>query len=184
MDVEEGDNIIFMKVGIHAGEKLEDILERKRKEIEDEGFAMWGYGGNSCHPSRVQSFAEAAGGRIKLVMQEISSNHFADQVRASVFSADGGVSWQTVPPGINVLGSKFALCLRSIDDVEFSLDLSATRVPLGPSEGRAGNDYLRGHVDKACLAVVDEPSPRSPSAPVQISLSAPLVAPFAVLLRD
>src|SRR5690606_34524676 len=117
MDLDEGDNIIFMKVGIHAGEQLVDILERKRKEIADEGYAMWGYGGNSCHPSRVQPFAEAAEGHVKLVMQEITSNHFADQVRASKFSANGGLSWEDVPAGINVLGSKFALCLRSIDDV-------------------------------------------------------------------
>lgn len=184
MDVYEGDNIIFMKVGIHAGETLEDILERKRKEIEDEGFAMWGYGGNSCHPSRVQPFAESAGGRVKLVMQEINSKHFAEQIRASKYSADGGLSWETVPSGIKVLGSKFALCLRSIDDVDYVLDLAATRVPVGLSEGRAGNDYLKGHVDKACLAIVSDPSPLAPGAPVQISLSAPLVAPYAVLLRD
>jgi len=184
MDVDQGDSIIFMKVGVHAGETLEDILRRKRREISDEGFSMWGYGGNSCHPSRVQPFAEAAGGRVKLVMQEISSHHFAEQIRASKFSADGGVSWQEVPSGINVLGSKFALCLQSLDDVDYVLDLSATRVPVGLRQGTPGNDYIRGHVDKACLDVVSDPSPGSPGAPVHISLSAPLLSPFAVLLRD
>ena len=32
-------------------EPLDEIIKRKTKEIEEAGFAMWGYnGGNSCHP--------------------------------------------------------------------------------------------------------------------------------------
>ena len=57
--VNPGDGILFMKVGTHAQESLDDIIARKSKEIADAGFAMWGYGGNTCHPtSMVQPFAE------------------------------------------------------------------------------------------------------------------------------
>ena len=44
-----GSGIIYMKVGVHARETLEEIIARKTQEIRDEGFAMWGYGGG-CHP--------------------------------------------------------------------------------------------------------------------------------------
>ena len=61
--VQPGTGLIFMKVGTHANELLSDILKRKRQEIEDAGFALWGYGGNTCHPlTMVQPFAQDAGG--------------------------------------------------------------------------------------------------------------------------
>lgn len=179
-----GDDIIYMKVGVHASESLEDILRRKRQEIADVGFSMWGYGGSSCHPNRVRQFARAATGPVKLVMQEINSHHFADQVRAKQYSPDGGVNWLDVPDGINVLGSKYALCLRSIDDVDFDLSLASTRVAVGLKQGQSGMDYIRGRVDKACLEVVDlEAAPGAPGT-IHISLVAPLEEPYAVLLRD
>ena len=44
-----GAGLVYMKVGTHANEPFDEIFERKRKEIEDEGFALWGYGGNTGH---------------------------------------------------------------------------------------------------------------------------------------
>jgi hypothetical protein len=184
MELDRGDQIIFMKVGIHAGETLESILERKRREIQEEGFSMWGYGGNVCHPStRVQPFVQSAGGRVLLVMQEIRSNHFAVPDRASEYTANG-VDYLPIPPGINVLGSKFALCIGSLDPVDLELNLAATEVPIGLSQGKRGDEYLRGHVDKACLSIVDNPAATAGDPGVHISVVAPLVAPYAVILRD
>lgn len=181
MEIMPGEDILYMKVGVHAGETLADILERKRREISDVGFAMWGYGGNSCYPPRVREFAAEAPGPIKLVMQEIESNHFAKPDRAQSYSPDGK-TWLDVPEGINVLGSRYALCISSLDDVDSILDLSATRVAVGLSRGKAGSDYIRGRVDKACLNVV-APSDDRASA-IKISLVAPLTSPYAVFLRD
>lgn len=180
MEILPGDRILFMKVGIHAGETLEDILERKRREIEDVGHAMWGYGGSSCHPTRVRDFASRPGGPINLVMQEIASNHNAEQIRASEYSLDHQ-TWTEIPAGINVLGSKYALVISSLDDVDTVLDLSATRVGIGDRIGRVGKDYIRGRVDKACLEVVDAPADDAEA--IKISLAAPLVDPYAVFLR-
>ena len=41
--IEPGDGLLYMKVGTHAQESLEDILRRKTKEIESKGYAFWGY---------------------------------------------------------------------------------------------------------------------------------------------
>ena len=58
--IKPGEGLLYMKVGSHAQESLEDIIERKRKEIEDAGFALLGYGGNTCPPvSMVQPFARS-----------------------------------------------------------------------------------------------------------------------------
>lgn len=180
----DGDAILYMKVGTHAGEGLTEIIARKRKEIADAGFSMWGYGGNTLHPrTMVQPFvaSHTTGGRvIRLVMQPMNSHHFAAKVRAEEYSADG-INWTEVPEAINVVGSRYALCIRDLREVEMTLRLDNTQVAVGLSKGRKGSDYVKGHVDKACLEVTgDEES----GLQTEIGLVADIVDPFAVFLRN
>ncbi|SDG11111.1 hypothetical protein [Pseudonocardia oroxyli] len=183
---EPGSAILYMKVGTHAKEELSDIIERKQREIEDEGMAMWGYGGNTCHPTTmVQPFARTRATDeqpIVLAMQPMKSKHFADPVRADEYSQDGKI-WTPVPQGINVLGSRYALCIRTLEQVDTKIHLAETKVAIGKSLGKAGSSYVKGRVDKACLevtseAVVDE------DEGVPIGLIAELVDPYAVFLRN
>ncbi len=182
-----GSGFIYMKVGTHAGEDLSEIIARKRREIEEAGHALWGYGGNTCHPlSRVQPFVkqyEDLGGVIYLVMQPMTSRHFAMPKRATRSSADG-TTWQEIPPAINVLGSRYALAIDELREDSFELDLGRTKVAIGNSLGRPGDVYVSGRVDKACLEVVDEPVTRSDGGAgvVRIGLVARLVDPYAVLV--
>ena len=183
-----GAGFIFMKVGTHAQEELTDILARKRREIEDAGYGLWGYGGNTCHPLKsVQPFARdfvKRDGVIYLCMQPMTSKHFAIPERASESSADG-VTWTPIPTGINVLGSRYALAIGDLRAEEFQLPLSRTKVAIGNSMGRRGDRYIAGRVDKGCLEVVedsDEPEDIE-SSTVEIGLVARLVEPYAVLLR-
>lgn len=183
-----GQGLVFMKVGVHARESLAEIIERKTKEIDDAGFALWGYGGSTCYPNTmVQPFARdytAKGQKILLCMQEMESNHYADPVRAEEFSVDG-IKWQPVPKPINVLGSRFALAIKSLRREEFELPLSKTRVAVGPSLGRKGDKYIQGRADKACLEMTEEADiPLQEGEPVvQINLIAELCEPYAVFLK-
>jgi hypothetical protein len=188
--VHPGASILFMKIGCHAKEPLDEIVKRKLKEIEDEGYAMWGYGGNTCHPtSMVQPFAEEsakAGQPIILCMQEMNSNHFADQVRAKEFSSDG-ITWKPVPSGINPMGSRFALTIKDLKKQELTLPLAQTRIAVGPSRGRLGSRYILNQVDKACLQVMAEKekvNDASEDKEVKITWVAELQAPYAVFLRN
>ncbi|MBN9546996.1 MAG: hypothetical protein J0I19_16140 [Alphaproteobacteria bacterium] len=180
--------ILFMKVGVHAQESLEAIIARKTKEIEDEGFALWGYGGNTCHPSTmVQPFArefEHRGGNIVLCMQEMVSNHFAEQVRADDYSING-MEWQSIPKGIKVLGSRYALVIKNLRKTEEILELDKTRVAVGNSMGRSGDKYVQGRVDKACLelAPAAQDTGDQPKT-VAINLVADIASPYAVFLRN
>jgi hypothetical protein len=180
-----GAGLIFMKVGTHANETLTDILSRKRREIEAVGFAMWGYGGNTCHPlTMVQPFAhevEQQGGIISLVMQPMESRHFGVSERAEEMSRDG-LSWETIPHEVNVIGSRYALAIKDLREEQFDLPLSHTRVAIGNSLGRRGDLYIKGRVDKACLEVVDEPLADEPGQ-IEIGLVAELVDPYAVFVR-
>lgn len=190
--IKPGAGVLFMKVGTHANEPLADIIARKQAEIDAAGFALWGYGGNTCHPSTmVQPFArdfELRGDAIHLVMQPMQSSHFAVTARAEEMSVDG-VEWEPIPEPINVLGSRFALAIKDLQPVEFELPLSHTRVAAGNQRGRRGDEYVRGRVDKAVLQVVeDDPhelalAPAEPP-PVEIKLVAEIVTPYAVFLRS
>ena len=177
-----------MKVGTHAREPLEDIIARKTKEIEDAGLAFWGYGGNTCHPqTMVQPFArkyERRGGVIYLCMQPMESKHFAEQIPAGEYSADGS-QWAKIPSGVKVLGSRYALIIRNLRAEEFDLPLDRTKVALGTSMGAIGSKYIAGRVDKACLEITDEIGQASTAnPPVHIALVAELVAPYAVYVRN
>jgi len=145
---------------------------------------MWGYGGNTLQPrTMVQPFAaaQASQGRvIRLVMHPMTSRHFAVPARAEQYSIDG-IEWQPVPEAINVVGSRYALWITNLREVKTSLRLSDTEVAVGMSQGMKGIDYVRGHVDKACLMVTGE---HEQGEETDIGLMADLVEPYAVLLRN
>jgi hypothetical protein len=184
-----GAPVLYMKVGTHADEPLDEIFARKVKEIENEGVAFWGYGGSTCHPvTMVQPFAksfEDQGQTIYLCMQPMDSRHFAPSARAEEFSIDG-INWQPVPPSINVTGSRYALTIQNLRKEEFELSLAQTRVALGNKTGALGSKYISGRVDKACLEITDFASGTTSSQdhPVHIRLVANIVKPYAVFVRN
>ena len=183
-----GAGLLFMKIGTHAREDLAAIIARKTEEIRRTGFGMWGYGGNTCHPSSmVQPFAKTFAARnrtIHLCMEQMDSNHFAEPLCAAEYSADG-VTWKEIPDTIQVRGSRYALVIDSLHEERFTLPLDQTRVPVGPSTGRLGSRYIKGRVDKACLEVLDAPELTNDVDPreIEINLVAALQAPYAVFLR-
>jgi hypothetical protein len=186
--IKSGEGFLYMKVGKHAQESLPEIIARKTKEIEESGYALWGYGGNTCHPtSMVQPFASdfrRRFGIIYLCMQPMESQHVASPVRAEEYSIDG-IEWQRIPPAINVMGSRYALPITNLRLENFYLSLANTKVAIGNSIGRVGSQYVAGRVDKACLEVTDDPitKPDAESA-VHIGLVAELVSPYAVFVRN
>jgi len=179
--------ILFMKVGVHANESLEDIIARKTKEIDDAGFALWGYGGSTCHPSTmVQPFAKNRadqGKPIFLCMHEMNSRHFAEQIRAQQMSIDG-IHWEPIHDKINVLGSRYALAIKDLRREEFSITLEHTQIAVGPSKGKLGHRYLKGQSDKACLELIAvEDRVPADAPPLSIELVAELCEPYAVFLK-
>jgi len=180
-----GDAFLYMKVGVHASESLEEIIKRKRAEIKKAGVAFWGYGGSSCHPfNAVQPFVKevtAKGTTVRLLMQEITSRHWAVG-EAKEYSADGK-TYLPVPAGIKVLGSRYALVLSSLDEVDDEFALGDTAVGIGRMAGVSGARYIRGHVDKACLVYKPQNQETDGADKIQVRLSATLAEPYAVVLR-
>jgi hypothetical protein len=135
----------------------------------------------------VQPFAkeyEQRDGVIYLVMQPMTSHHFALPKRAVESSTDG-TSWDRIPDAINVRGSRFALAIDDLREESFDLRLAQTKVAIGNAEGLPGDAYISGRVDKACLEAVGNPIGGSAGehGVVEVGLVARLVPPYAVLLR-
>lgn len=188
--IHPGAGLLFMKVGTHAQESLAEIIARKRKEIDKVGHTMWGYGGNTCHPSSmVQPFARTYAERqepIHLVMEEMESNHFAEPLCAAEASPDG-INWEPIPEAIEVRGSRYALVIRDLQPVALTLPLQQTVVPVGPSTGRLGARYVSGRIDKACLTVLDKAELLNEDVAKferPIHLVATMADPYAVFLRS
>lgn len=175
------DRFIFMKVGDHAQETWDSILERKQKEIKTAGVSFWGYGGNTCHPLRVQEFSQYNKGKLYLLMQKIKSNDHQVVGQATEYSVDGQ-HWSPIPKGVTVTGSKYALLLGEIQPGELLLSISQFKVGIGPNRGKPAMDYLRGRVDKACLEL-DPKRPLDPENIKQISVIAKVTEPYAVFVR-
>ena len=181
-----GSGIIFMKVGVHARETIDDIVKRKQDEYSRAGKIFWGYGGNTCHPRTiVQPFArefEKAGKPVHLVMHKMDSKHSALPELAKEYSEDG-VDWYPVPSGIEVRGSRFGMVIGGLTEEEFDINLQKAVVSVGPSRGKLASDYLRGQADKGCFELVENESEFDENALKQIDISSPLVPPYAVFLR-
>lgn len=189
IEMTPGTGILFMKVGTHAKEPLDEIISRKMREIDEGGFAMWGYGGNTCHPrTMVRPFASdfaSRGQEIRLLMNPMDSKHFAEQVVAEDYSVDGE-KWEPIDTTVHqVRGSRFALFIEELKEEKFDLPLSQTKVALGNCAGRGGHRYIQGHVDKACLEIADKPELVNDqnNKPMAIGFSAKLRPPYAAFLR-
>lgn len=176
---------IFMKIGAHAGESLDDIMTRKATEIRDAGRSFWGYGGATCHPiNQVAPFAQSFGDEeLLLLMESVYSVADPAIVPAKQYSTDGK-HWSPIPKGINVTGSRFALVLDEITPADFEVDLRRYQVAVGGSAGKSAADYLQGRVDKACLREGTGGAGLSLGRKIRrISFVGRVVKPFSVLVK-
>lgn len=178
------DNIIYMKYGVHAGETVESIARRKQDEIAKVGYTFWGYGGNICHPlTQVQPFAENVykrGEKLYLVMSKTESELNNAPYKSHHFSIDKK-DWSPIDEKINVLGSKFALCIKDLRVCNFDLSLDAYSVGIGNKYGTILSDYIRYRVDKACAVKTDSHTTNHNT--VNIKLCAEVIYPFAVFTK-
>jgi hypothetical protein len=188
-DAKKKTGLIFMKVGLHAQESIEDIIARKQREFEAAGAIFWGYGGNTCHPlTMVQPFAkqiEQRGEEVLIVMQKMNSKHAAPPEVAKEYS-DDGVNWKPIPEGIEVRGSRYALVLDELREEEFDVDLSELEVGVGPSRGRRADKYLINQADKGCFVFAEPELVVAPERHIikPIALVARVKSPFAVFVRN
>lgn len=173
--------VVFMKVGHHAEESWSEVVARKAQEYRDAGAIFWGYGGTLCHPLRqVQALVAGADDDIFVAMQATKSHTNPALPDSTGYSTDG-MLWHPLPVGVHVRGSRYALVLDRVQEVEEVLDSAHYAVAIGPSAGRSAAGYIRNRVDKGCFVL--RPDAGAASRPWAINFVARLRAPYAVLVR-
>ena len=189
-ELKAGQCLLYMKVGTHAQESLDHIIARKRKEIEDAGFAHFGDTEEHLliprrNGSAVCKRLRARGGTIYLCMEEMDSNHLACRSPPMNTSADG-VVWDAHSSGNHSSG--FAIRISNQGSATLGIRIAADDIRARSdrkSRGTIGAKYIAGRVDKACLEVTELPAPAAETRSVKkIGLVARIVDPYAVYLRN
>ncbi len=150
---------IVMKIGPFSGFSLEKIIDIKMKEEEKIGKFFLGYAGVFCHPRRVKDFVELAkaeGEKVYVLFIKTPSNFISPIERLLHFSKDTE-SWQTLPPEVLLVGSKFAIVGKNIKKTDFEINLSDYQSMLGTAPGKTLDDYLRWRCDKSCAVYIPDP---------------------------
>ncbi len=174
------DNIIIMKCGTHASEKIEDIFNRKKLEEINNGYICWGYGGTLCHPiNQVQPFCKDYN-KVYLLLTPTHSELNNDPKRAKSFSFDK-CTWSNFNSKVNVYGSKYALIIKNLQKCNFEINLKDYEIAIGKSKGKNLSEYLQGRVDKACA--IKNIKDKNNSKKIKIVMIAELVSPYSIFVK-
>lgn len=176
-------NIIIMKCGTHASEKIEDIFKRKKEEEQKTGYIYWGYGGTLCHPlNQVQPFCND-NNKIYLLLTPTSSELNNEPKRSNYFSIDNK-TWESIDTNVNVYGSKYALVIKNLQKCDFDINLSDYEIAIGKSKGKNLTNYLNGRVDKACASERKKCNISTESKKIKIVMIAELINPYSVFVKE
>lgn len=121
--------VVISVVGTHAGETLDNIFKRKKKEIEKVGHALWLYKSHSAKPDVIQKLAKFGKNDLECFFISASSKSGARPTKEQHISGYFSVNkkrWQLMPKGTLVTGSSksaFALVLKRIDLINRDIDL-------------------------------------------------------------
>lgn len=174
------ENIIIMKCGTHAGEKINDIFNRKKKEEKDNGFIYWGYGGTLCHPlNQVQPFCKNSK-KVYLLLTPTNSELNNEPKKSNYFSIDNKI-WNNIDTKINVFGSKYALVINNLQKCDFYINLSEYEIAIGNSKGKNLAEYLNGRVDKACASKINNTNEEIRK--IKIVMVAELLNPYSIFVK-
>ena len=176
-------NIIIMKCGTHANEKIEDIFKRKKEEERKSGHIYWGYGGTLCHPlNQVQPFC-SNNKKVYLLLTPTNSELNNEPKKSNSFSTDNKI-WESIDPNNNVYGSKYALVIKKLQKCDFEIDLNDYEIAIGNSKEKNLVDYLNGRVDKACATKRKSNNLSTKSKKVKIVMIAELTDPYSIFVKE
>lgn len=116
-------------VGEHAGESLDEIFQRKRKDIDQYGYTYWLFKSHSARPEVVQQLAKNNKENLKCYFIHASTKSGARPTKQQEvlrsYSPDN-INWKPIHPEMFVTGSSsssFALVLKEIKLTEGLIDL-------------------------------------------------------------
>jgi hypothetical protein len=176
------ENVIFMKVGLHSGMSLADIIISKQEEEKMHGVHYWGYSGVFCQPKKVQEFCKEAKllkQKVKLILIETKSDYEPKIGYIKVYSEDN-VNFKEFTNPVQLQGVSFSFVCKNITEVnDFCMENYNTY--RWKNDGKPILEHLRFRVNKSFATLSDFPTGASKKGNV---LEVELVDPYAIWLRD
>ena len=175
-----------MKVGPHSGMTLADIVESKKNEEIFHHCHYWGYSGVFCRPSATQQFCERAkeayGEEPQLILIKTKSAYNSEIGFITRYSLDG-LKYNYFDNPVQLQGAQYAFVARGLHELE-GFRLSDYKVYGGKNNGISLQDHLRFRVNKSFATLCDEWKSQINYSDELIVLSATLVPPYAVWLKE
>lgn len=178
--------IIVMKVGPHSGMSLSDIVKSKQEEEKIHGCHYWGYSGVFCRPKPTQQFCQWAKLVYKeypqIVLIETKSTYKSNIGFIQQYSTNG-FEYQFFKAPVQLQGAQFSFVAKELHEVN-GFRLSDYIVVSGKNDGLPLNEHLRFRVNKSFAKLRTELVEQiNPTEEIKV-LSATLVPPFAVWLKE
>jgi hypothetical protein len=187
MNTEYFKAIIFMKIGYHCDESLEEIIKRKKREESVSGKIFWGYSGSLCHPlTQVRPFIiEALKRKLKpLVLLSPTPSKYISQPKLMREYSIDRKEWYPLPLGVSIRGEcRYALICKNLRRVNMLIDLNMYKVATGKNKGKPLGEVIKFRVDKACAFFEHTRTGLSKAKNIEILYIAEITEPFAVFLR-
>ena len=184
--VDKSKAIIVMKVGPHSGMSLADIITSKQEEEKIHGCHYWGYSGVFCRPKPTQQFCQWAELLYKehpqIVLIETKSAYKSNIGFIQQYSTNGS-EYQFFNAPVQLQGAQFSFVAKDLHEVN-TFRLSDYIVVGGKNDGLPLNEHLRFRVNKSFAKLRTEPAEQIETTEEIKVLSATLVPPFAVWLKE
>lgn len=178
--------IIVMKVGPHSGMSLSDIITSKQEEEKIHGCHYWGYSGVFCRPKPTQQFCEWAKMFYKeypkIVLIETKSAYKSNIGFIQQYSTNGD-EYQLFNAPVQLQGAQFSFVAKELCEIQ-TFRLSDYVVVGGKNDGLPLNDHLRFRVNKSFANLRTDTAEQTEVTEEIRVLSANLVPPYAVWLKE
>lgn len=178
--------IIVMKVGPHSGMSLEEIIESKQEEEVIHGFHYWGYSGVLCQPKPTQEFCKWAklvyNEYPQIILIETKSKYKSNIGFIQQYSTNGDEYYSFRAP-VQLQGAQYSFVAKNLHEVK-DFRLSDYVVVGGKNDGLPLNEHLRFRVNKSFGKIRTSKDVNIQETDKLRVLTATLVPPFAVWLKE
>jgi hypothetical protein len=186
----EADRIILSTAGRHAKEEWLEILDRKRRDINNAGHSVWVINANHARPDAVQAFCRSFGARYILFITRAANLKLDSSTVADIgtSTADGARTFSANQKSWDDLHPKLTQVTGRINRATTGIWLDALEAtPLRPLDLKS---FTRHH-DGLVLEAFNQPNPAFlvrrqealQAGPYRTLAVGRLAEPFAVWLR-
>lgn len=175
---------VYLASGLYLGEATADVVDRKRKDIEEHGYCLWAYAPGAAGPDRVRRLVDMVDGEVEVIMCDTGGDPKGQGLTYTGFAEERAGPVTRLPDGMSPVTSTknaIAVVLGGLAWAErgTSIDVAAYDAPFADGGPQPFDRHRRAVHGKGCAIRSD--SGRTPR-PIPVDIVGSLVPPYAVHL--